>query len=134
MIQRTQTLLLLAALALMVLMLILPLVELPGGDQIYCYQMIPILFLCIVVSLALAAAILLYKARMIQIRISVFTSVILIGLQAWIGYYLFFDRMIGARFSFISAFPIIAAILTLLAVRYIGRDEAMVRAVSRLRK
>jgi len=134
MLQRVQTLFLLAALALMLLMLFLPLIFLPGSIQIYCYEMKPLLILTLVTTLALAANIFLYKARMVQIRICIFTSVVLIGFQGWIGYYLVFDSIPGATFSFIAVFPIAAAILTLLALRYIGRDEAMVRSYHRLRR
>jgi hypothetical protein len=39
----------------------------------------------------------------------------------------------GAIFSVTVAFPLIAAILTFLALRYIARDEAMIKALNRLR-
>ena len=133
MLQRIQTLLLLAALALLLLVLFFPLIYLSEGTQIYCYESRPLLVLSVVGTLGLAATICLYKARMVQIRICIFTAVVLIGLQGWIGYYLFFDRIPGATFSMISVFPVAAAILTLLAIRYIGRDEAIVRSYHRLR-
>jgi hypothetical protein len=39
----------------------------------------------------------------------------------------------GAVFSLTVAFPLIAAILQVLALRYIARDEAMVKSLNRLR-
>ena len=134
MLQRVQTLFLLAALILMILLLSFPLIYLSEQVSIYCHEMRPLLILSVVAILALSATILLYKARMIQIRISIYNTVILFGLQAWIAYYFFFDRIYGSNFAFTAVFPVIAAILTILAIRYIGRDEAMVRSLDRLRK
>jgi hypothetical protein len=37
-------------------------------------------------------------------------------------------------FSLTAVFPIVASVLTFLALRYISRDEAMIRAASRLRR
>lgn len=100
----------------------------------YCYQMRPLFILAVLSMLALTATLFLYKARMIQIRISIYNTVILLGLQGWIGYYLFFDRVTGLTFSITAVCPIVAAVLTVLAIRYIGRDEAMVRSINRLRR
>ena len=134
MLQRVQTLFLLAALALMILLLSLPLIRLNDQVSIYCHEMRPLLMLSVVAILALSATVLLYKARMIQVRISIYNTIILLGLQVWIAYYFFFDRIYGSNFSFTAVFPVIAAILTMLAIRYIGRDEAMIRSLNRLRK
>ncbi len=75
----------------------------------------------------------LYKHRMLQIRISVFNLIIMVAFQGWI-LWLFFNKPEGSAFTVYSVFPIVSALLTLMAVRYIARDEAMVRSVSRLRK
>ena len=134
MLQRIQTLFLLGALALMILLLCLPLIYLPGQEKIYCHEVRPLLVLTMISLCALLFTIFLYKARMIQIRISVYNIVILLGLQGWILYYFFFDRIPASRFSPTAIFPVIAIILTMVAIRYIGRDEAMIRSLNRLRK
>ncbi|MCL1973287.1 MAG: DUF4293 domain-containing protein [Bacteroidetes bacterium] len=134
MLQRIQTLYLLAAFALIILLLSFPLIYLPGAEKIFCHEVLPLLVLAAIALFAQLSTIFLYKARMIQIRISVYNTIILIGLQGWILYFFFFDRIPGATFSFTAVFPLIAAILTVLAIRYIGRDEAMIRSLNRLRK
>ena len=134
MIQRIQTLLLFGALALMIPMIAFPLIHFPNGETIYCFETSPLLILSLVSIGDLVATIALFRARMVQIRISIFNTVILLGLQGWIAYHYFFAPIPGATFSITAIFPVIAAILTLLAIRYIGRDEAIVRAMSRLRR
>ena len=56
----------------------------------------------------------------------------LLGYQAWIGY-AFFTREAGVAFSISAVFPIVCAILTFTAMRYIARDEAMVRSANSIR-
>jgi len=75
----------------------------------------------------------LYRRRMLQIRLCVFNLLILIVFQIFIAYYYIVSSE-NISFSFTAIFPVVAAILTLLAIRYIGRDEAIVRAADRLRK
>ena len=134
MLQRFQTLLLLLVLIFLVLLLFLPLMYLPQEIRIFCYEMRPLLTLNLVSIVAVIVTLSLFKRRMIQIRISIFNTVILLGLQGLIAYFFFIDRMAGAAFSITAVFPLCAAIITILAIRYIGRDEAMVRSLNRLRK
>ena len=134
MIQRMQTLLLLGALTLMILLLSFPLFYLSDGVTIYCLESRPLLTLSLVSTAGILATIFLYKSRMVQIRISIFNCVVLLGLQGWITYYIFFDPIPYSSFSFTAVFPICAFILTILAIRYIGRDEAIVRSYNRLRR
>ena len=134
MLQRFQTLLLLIVLILLALLLFLPLMYLPQNVKIFCYQTGSIFAIDIVSIVAVVVTIFLYKARMVQIRISIFNTIVLLGQQGLITYYLFFKPVLGATFSFTAIFPLCAAILTILAIRYIGRDEATVRSLKRLRK
>jgi hypothetical protein len=66
----------------------------------------------------------------LQIRLCGFTGVVLIGFQGLIAYYFF---TMDAAFSVTAIFPLVAAILTFIASRYIAHDEALVRAADRLR-
>ena len=134
MIQRIQTLLLFGALALIIPLIAFPLIYLPDHITIYCFETTPLMMLTFVATVGIIGTIALYKARMVQIRLSIFNTVVLLGLQGWIAYHYFFIPIPGATFSITAIFPVIAAILTLLAIRYIGRDEAIVRAMNRLRK
>ena len=134
MLQRFQTLLLLIALIFLMLLFVLPLITLPQNVKIYCYETRPLLMLNIISMAATLATILLFKARMVQIRISIFNTVILLCLQGWIIYYIFVKPVPGSSFSITAVFPLTAAILTILAIRYIGRDEALIQSLRRLRR
>lgn len=79
----------------------------------------------------------MYKWRIIQIRLSIFNMVLLIGYYA----IFFFTRYVvlqqntmdSTTFSWPIILPLISAILTYLALRAIGKDEALVRSLDRLR-
>ena len=74
----------------------------------------------------------LFKARMIQMRLCIISAIVLLAFQIWIGVD-YFKHMKDIVFSFTAIFPVIAAILDVLAARNIMLDEAMVQSASRLR-
>jgi len=131
MIQRIQTLLLLAASALLFTMFFGVMAS-SAQESVKYYEIKPILLMNIVTFAMALISIFLYKYRVIQIRISIFNTVILLAFQGWI-LWMFFNRPEGSAFSLSSVFPIIAAILSFTAMKYIARDEAIVRSTSRLR-
>ena len=133
MIQRFQSLLLLIAFILMILMFCFPLCLFAGG-KVYVYDSYPILVLLLINTILTPITILMYKRRMLQIRVSVFNTLIALGLQGWIAYLFFSSASDSTAFSLIAVFPLAASILIFLAIRYIGRDEALIRSLSRLRK
>lgn len=77
-----------------------------------------------------------YKKRVRQIRMTVFSSVVLIG---WYVTYAFFAFTLGGdleasfRPSLVAAFPLVSLILNYLAIRAIGADEFLVRSLDRIR-
>lgn len=73
-----------------------------------------------------------FKSRILQMRVCVLAALLLLGFQIWIGVEVvrFWNDMV---FSFTAVFPIVAAILDVMAARNIALDEAMVQASSRLR-
>lgn len=76
------------------------------------------------VSLSLCVISLFYqKKRIIQIRICLLNSIILVAFQVWILVEFFKLRPLYSL-SIPSLFPIISIILLILAIRYIARDEA----------
>lgn len=95
--------------------------------------------LSILISLCLlitVVTIFLYKRRMLQIRLSTFNIILLVGLQGLMFYYIkMAQKAVTADFSFtfFFVFPIVSAILVFLALRAIARDEALVRSLDRLR-
>ena len=91
----------------------------------------------VVILLIALFTIFMYKWRIIQIRFSIFNMVLLIGYYA----IFFFTRYVilqqntmdSTTFSWPIILPLISAILTYLALRAIGKDEALVRSLDRLR-
>jgi len=86
-------------------------------------------------SVALAIqllALVTYKLRALQLRLTTLAALILIGLQIWMVVdYLTAEPKPELHVS--QVFPIIAAILDALAVRGILADEFLVRSANRLR-
>ena len=105
-----------------------------GDDVSYSsWGIFCILLLCVIIALA---TIFIYKNRILQIRMTIFNSILLIG------YYLVFLAFLIAfkdalemqfRINWALCLPLIAAIMNYLAIRAIGRDEVMVKAADRLR-
>lgn len=92
-----------------------------------------ILLLSAIVALA---TIFLYKNRMLQIRMSIFNSVLILGYYAAFLTFMFvLEKNLGARFEVHWALflPLVAIVLNVFAIRAIGRDEVMVKAADRLR-
>ena len=132
MIQRIQTLFLLAATALLTSLFFVTIAR-SQVEAVKLVQIIPLLVFNVITIALSFISIFLYKKRILQLRLTILNSIILIGYQSWIVY-LFIIRPDGSAFTTPAVFPIIAAILSWLAFRYIARDEAMVRAADRLRK
>lgn len=79
----------------------------------------------------------LYKKRMLQIRLSIFNLVLMIGFYLFFGFIFYKVYSVeGLLFNKIGVgliMPLIAIILTILAIRRIGSDEALVQSLNRLR-
>ena len=95
---------------------------------------LPILLFTGLIVLLHVIVILLYKKRILQIRILVFTIILLLGLFGMFFYFTYtgFDDA-KVAFKVPVAFPIVAVILDWLAIRAIGKDEALIRSLNRLR-
>lgn len=106
----------------------------PEGEDIAImyYEKLPYLLFIIMVSAANAISLISFKARNIQMRLSVISALLLIAFQIWLGVDFLANRK-DLIFSYTAVFPLIAAILDMLAARNIFLDEAMVQAASRLR-
>lgn len=86
--------------------------------------------------LLLFATIFLYKKRILQIRLSGMGLALLAGLSGMIFYWgKTGARELGAELSFSWAIvlPIIALVLVFLAMKAIGKDEALIRSIDRIR-
>ena len=107
-----------------------------GEVSIMFREYTPYLLFTIMTFIANVMCIALFKARMIQMRLCIISAIVLVAFQIWIGVdYFFPDEDIKGNivYSFTAVFPVIAAILDVLAARNIFLDEAMVQAASRLR-
>lgn len=98
---------------------------------IYYYEFTPFLILNIMLSVANICALASYKFRMLQMRVSILSAIMMIGYQVWLAvdYFTFKE----AVFSPTAIFPLVCVILNILAARAIFLDEAMVQSASRLR-
>ena len=107
-------------------------ITLPDGTKDYSPWA---LFVILLVVAALSfVTIFLFKKRMLQIRLTIFSSVVLIGYYLALVAYLFMlaeDTTFSA--SWTICLPFAALILNWLAIRGIGADEALVKAYDRLR-
>lgn len=79
----------------------------------------------------------LYKRRMLQIRLTVFNIILMLGsyglffaVKSFIGNEIAYEAH-SLNWTFIA--PAICAILSYLAIRAIGKDEVLVRSLDRIR-
>lgn len=146
MLQRIQTLYLLATAGLLAAMLFADFATVTAGAEVQTltafgvygndYYLFALIALAIVATLT---AVFSYKKRRFQIRLCFALLVLLAGIMAFIALYVL--RMKEAleavphamRYSLVNAFPLVALILVYLAYRGIVRDEALVRALDRIR-
>ncbi len=147
MIQRIQTAYLLVAGLLVASLFKLKFAEMVVNEVIYTFSArgilngeelifdgLPIMIFIGIITLLHFIIIFLYKKRIRQIRLTVFTIVLLLGLFG-IFFYFIYTSFEGAKVAFKVpvAFPVVAIILDYLAIRSIGKDEALVRSLNRIR-
>lgn len=153
MLQRIQTVYLLIIVALTVATLFLPLAVIQSGDIFYSLDasgistMVPetelvypaweLFALTAIIALVALVTIFLYKNRILQIRLSVFNGLLMIGFYGLFAYLLWQakgqvdDFHLSVKIAL--SFPLINMILDYLVIRNIGADEALVRSLERLR-
>ncbi|MDR2359225.1 MAG: DUF4293 domain-containing protein, partial [Prevotellaceae bacterium] len=129
MLQRIQTLYLLFTCGLLASLFFIPMCETPVGARDYSDSAGLLILLILSVATSLGT-LFLYRRRTWQIRLCIFNSIVLTGFQGWIACYFF---TLEAAFSISAVFPLAAVLFTVIAARYIARDEAMVRNTGRIR-
>ena len=91
--------------------------------------------LLLIIALLALVTIFFFKKRMLQIRLNIFSSILLIGY--YVIFVVFVTTMLADDASFTPSWlvclPFVALILNWLAIRSIGADEALVKAYDRLR-
>ncbi|MGD9929310.1 MAG: DUF4293 domain-containing protein [Mangrovibacterium sp.] len=147
MLQRIQTVYMLVSAILIGLLFALPFAEIAHNNQLFLFDIRGIVRNEVVEEngLAIAAfigiililhvvAIYMFKKRILQIRLLVFTILLMIGLFGMFYFFTYY-AFSGADVSFKLpvAFPLVAIILDYLAIRNIGKDEALIRSIDRIR-
>jgi drug/metabolite transporter (DMT)-like permease len=155
MLQRIQTLYLAIATALSGFLLKGPIVRMVG-DDLKTYELnfkgvyyvdngvvsdiieksLPLTIILITVTVLFFLAIFLYKRRKLQIRVTVFSTLLMIGAFLLMLFYIFYsDRKLEAEliFNIKLTFPIISAIFGYLAFRNILKDELLIKSYDRIR-
>jgi hypothetical protein len=147
MIQRIQTVFILVAGLLVGSLYVLKFADLSVNNELHTFTAfgifkgetmvfdgLPIMILIGIITLVHLFVIFIYKKRIRQIRMLAFTIVLLIGLFGLFFYFTYagFD---GAKIAFKAPviFPVLAIILDYLAIRAIGKDEALIRSMDRIR-
>lgn len=152
MIQRIQTIYLLAIAALMATAVFTPLAYfVAGADEylLYAFSLkggettFSTLYMGIVVALAAIipfVTIFLYKNRMLQIRLCAVELVLLVGSVIFMAIYYYLGGRMFSQLEFNTQgfriaiiFPVVSLILDYLAMRAIFHDEMLVRSLNRIR-
>ena len=150
MIQRIQTLYLLAVVALGIALVWLPVVELVTPEEAAELQIwdltslggAPIqglwglLLTTVLIPLLALIDIFLYKKRLLQARLNIFTIMLCMGYYGVLAIYIWQARLaLGVDWHILpwACIPLVCMVLTLMATRRILKDEALVRAADRIR-
>jgi hypothetical protein len=151
MIQRIQSVYLLAVAALSTLLLKLPLADLMSAKASFLfyaigvndvatgasvYSTLPIFLLLVATILVSIITIFQFKRRTIQIRLAIANGVLILGFYGlfFMYYWLMKDQlMVTLSLRLVFVIPIISFIMNWLAIRGIKADEALVKSLDRIR-
>lgn len=149
MIQRIQSLYILTATVLMGMSASLPLMAFIATGDDYSFtasgiaqgestvlETLPLFILLLAATTLNAITFFSFKKRMIQIRLLAFSIILQLGSYGLGAYYVLQIKsgIDGAMSpSIATVFPLVAAILSVLAIRSIGKDEALVKSLDRIR-
>jgi len=147
MIQRIQTVYIFVAALLVGTLYKLKFADLSANNELYTFTAkgifndtemvfngLPILIFIGIIVLLHLVIIFLYKKRIRQIRMLSFSIILLLGLFGVFFYFSYagFDNP-KVAFKVPVVFPLVAIILDYLAIRSIGKDEALIRSLNRIR-
>ena len=135
--QRIQTLYLMISTVLVAILLFGTAYQVAGADgftQVSYFQLQKPFFailLCILAFL-IVLALVVYKSRILQMRLAVLSGIIALGMQVWLAWmYFSFD---GAVFRWTVSLPLIIFICNILAARGCFQDQLMVESAYRVRE
>ena len=150
MIQRIQTLYLLAIVALGIALIFLPVLQLVSPQEATELQIwkltalggapLPglwgLLIATILIPVLAFIDIFLFKRRLLQARLNIFLAMLCLGYYGVLAIYIWQAKLaLGVDWHVLpyASFPLICFVLTLMATRRILKDEALVRAADRIR-
>jgi hypothetical protein len=150
MIQRIQTLYLLAVVALGIALIWLPVLQLVTPEEaaeLQVYELSALggapleglwglLLTTVLMPLLAFVDIFLYKKRLLQARLNIFLALLCLGYYGVLAIYIWLAKISLAAEWYIlpwASIPLICLVLTLMATRRILKDEALVRAADRIR-
>ena len=150
MIQRIQTLYLLAVVALGIALVWLPVVQLVSPEDAAELQIWELnalggaplqglwglLLTTLLIPVLAFVDIFLFKKRILQARLNIFTVMLCLGYYGVLAIYIWLAKMsLGLEWHILpsACIPLICMVLTLMATRRILKDEALVRAADRIR-
>ena len=107
----------------------------PGGEEIdiMYYEKLPYLIMLIMLLTAGICAGFCFKNWFLQARVCMLTALMLIGFQIWLGvdFFKFHNEIV---FSFTMIFPLVSAILNIMAARNALVDAMTIQAVKTTKK
>ena len=150
MIQRIQTLYLLAVVALGLALIWLPVMQLVTPEEAETLQVWELsalggaplqglwglLLTTALIPLLAFIDIFLYKKRILQARLNIFLVMLCLGYYGVLALYIWLATLsMNVEWHILpyASFPLICLVLTLMATRRILKDEALVRAADRIR-
>ena len=150
MIQRIQTLYLLAVVALGIALVWLPVVQFVTPEEaaeLHVWELtalggVPIqgvwglLVTTLLIPILALIDIFLYNKRILQARLNIFTVMLCLGYYGVLAIYIWQAILaLGVDWHILpyASFPLVCMVLTLMATRRILKDEALVRAADRIR-
>ena len=85
-----------------------------------------------ILSCMIALALIVYKNRILQMRLAVLSAIVALGMQAWLAWMYFTFE--GPVFKWTVIFPLIICVCNLLAARGCFQDQLMVESAYRVRE
>lgn len=86
-----------------------------------------------IIAAMIAVALVSFKVRILQMRLSVLSALTALGAQGWLAY-LYFTAPESIVFRWNAILPFVIAVLNLLAARGCYQDQLMVEAAYRIRE
>ena len=90
----------------------------------------------VLIPLLALVDIFLYRNRILQARLNIFTVMLCLGWYGVVAIYVWQAKLaLGVEWHILpwASFPLVCMVLTMMATRRILRDEALVRAADRIR-